>query len=610
MRAMAADAAARAVGHGFSGAAGAAGAVGRRRRVPRPVAWLLALPLLLAVLVVGGAGPAAAHASLDSSDPAAGSTVPAAPAAVTLRFSEGVETGLGGVKVLDPGGKRVDSGNPEHGIGGASTVRVKLLAGLAPGTYTVAWRVVSDDSHPIGGAFTFNIVRASASSAKLGSQGGDQAVKITDGVARGVAFGSFALLAGSVLFLVALRPAAVARLRVWLLLFASWAGLLVSTVAALMLYGPKASALGFSSAFDLDVLRATLETKLGRWLSVRVLVLGAAGALLGYLVAALPTATRRARIVMGTAWTVLCTALATTWSASDHASVGIQAPLAMSMDVVHLLAMGTWLGGLAVLLILLTGPEKDEDGEELPGAPDVHTVAWFSKAAMVCVCLLVVTGVYAGWRQIGSFDALFGTTFGLLLILKANFVVLMVAAAWVARRWLQARLRASAGARAVQPMARKRTLQKAVGAEALLAVAVLAVTSVLVSTEPGRTSWEREQASKPATVRVSTPFDAGGQAGQGIVDVVLDPARTGTNTLDVFVVDAQRNPFDPPEVTATAALPDKQIDGIAVELQRVAPGQWRAQGLSLPMAGTWQVSVAVRTSDIDRATVTIPMKVR
>lgn len=582
----------------------------RTRGLARPVAWLLALPVLLGFLVIGAAGPASAHASLASTNPAAGSTVPAAPASVTLRFTEGVDTGLGSVKVLDPAGKRVDTGNPDHGPGGPTTVRVMLQAGLGPGTYTVAWRVVSEDSHPIGGAFTFNIVRASASAANLGSPGADPAVKWVDGIARGVAFGSFALLAGSVLFLVVLRPAAVGRFRVWTLLFASWAGLLVSTIAALMLYGPRASALPFSSAFDLDVLRATLEAKLGRALSVRVLVLGAAGALLGYLVAVLPTATRRTRTVLAAVWGALCAGMAATWSLSDHASVGIQAPLAATMDVLHLLAMGTWLGGLAVLLVLLFGPEKDADGEELPGALDVGVVAWFSKAAMVCVSVLVVTGVYASWRQVGSFDALFSTTFGLLLILKANFVALMVAAAWVARRWLQARMRASAGVRAGDPMAHKRTLQRAVGAEALLAVAVLAVTTVLVNTEPGRSAYEREEAARPRVASAASPFDAGGTAGKGIVEVALDPARTGINTLDVFVRDPLRNPIDPPEVTASIALPSKQIEGIEVVLQHVAPGQWRAQDVSLPMAGTWELSVAVRTSDIDRATVVVPVRVR
>jgi copper transport protein len=583
----------------------------RRRRVPRAIAWALALPVLLAALLVGGAGSASAHASLESTTPEAGRTVPVAPNAVTLRFSEGVDTGLGGVKVLDPDGKRVDTGDPEHGIGGASTVRVKLSPGLAPGTYTVAWRVVSEDSHPISGAFTFNIVKASAGAAKIGSQDADSTVTLVDGFARGVAFGSFALLCGSVLFLVALRPAAVGRFRVWVLLFASWAGLLLSTVAALMLYGPRASALSFSSVFDLDVLRATLETRLGRALSVRILILGAAGALLGYLVAVLPTAGKRMRQVLGAAWLALSGGMAATWSVSDHASVGMQVPLAVSADIVHLVAMGAWLGGLAALLVLLFGPDKDDDGEELPGALDVPTVAWFSKAAMVCVSLLVLTGVYAAWRQIGSFDALFSTTFGLLLILKANFVALMLAAAWVARRWLQARFRASAGARAGDPMAHRRTLWRAVGTEAVLAVAVLAVTTVLVNTEPGRTAYERDQAAKPRVSNASTPFDAGGgAAGKGIVDVALDPARTGVNTLDVFVRDPLRNPVDPPEVTVSVALPDKQIDGIAVALEHVAPGQWRAQGVSLPMAGTWQVTVAVRTTEIDRATVTVPLKVR
>jgi copper transport protein len=591
-----------------AGTGGRAGA-GHRRRLP----WFLLLPALLAALLFGGAGTASAHATLDSTDPASGTTLPSGPPSVTLRFSEAVSTELGGVKVLDPAGKRVDTGNPEHGIGGRSTVRVKLLSGLAPGTYTVAWRIVSDDSHPVSGAFTFNVVRASAGANVSGlGQDGDGAVDFADGIARWAAFMSFAVLSGAVLFLVALRPAAVGRFRVWVLLFASWAGLLVSTVAALMLYGPKASGLPFSSAFDLDVLRVTLDSKLGRALSVRILILGAAGALLGYLVAVLADAGRRTRAMLGAAWVLLSAGMAATWSAADHASVGRQAPLAMTADVLHLLAMGCWLGGLAVMLILLSGPDRDDEGEELPGALDVPAVGTFSKAAMASVSVLAATGIYAAWRQIGSFDALFSTTFGLLLILKVNFVLLMIAAAWTARRWLQARLRSRAGAgeRAGDPLPRRRTLQRAVAVEAALAIVVVAVTAVLVNTEPGRSAWEREQLSKPRTVSVTSPFDAGGTAGRGLVEAVVDPARTGADTVDVFVRDPAGAPVDAPEVTATIALPDKQIDGITLPLRRVGPGQWRAENVSLPMAGTWQLAVAVRTSEIDRATVTMPVKVR
>src|SRR3954454_15364055 len=96
----------------------------------RVVAWLLALPLLLAALVLGGAGAVSAHAVLESSNPANGATLTSAPAQVALRFSEGVEIGLGGVKVFDPGGKRVDTNQSKHGPVGDTSVVTPLRGGL------------------------------------------------------------------------------------------------------------------------------------------------------------------------------------------------------------------------------------------------------------------------------------------------------------------------------------------------------------------------------------------------------------------------------------------------------------------------------------------------
>jgi copper transport protein len=563
------------------------------------VAWLLALPLLLAALVLGGAGAASAHAVLEASNPANGATLTSAPTQVALRFSEGVEIGLGGVKVFDPSGKRVDTNQSKHGPVGDTSVVTPLRGGLATGTYTVAWRAVSADSHPISGAFTFNIGQASGG-VKLSelTDDGSTATDILERAATGVAYLSFAVLGGAVLFLLIARPAAVGRFRVWLLLSCSWGGLLLASLAVLMLHGPNGSGLGLSSAFDADVLRATLDTRLGKALAARVLLLGAVGALLGWLITTLADASVRARRVSTAVWVVLCAAIAFTWPVADHASVGRQVPLAMTADTLHLLAMSGWLGGLAIVVTLLVRP-----GTPAPQAGlDVPSVAVFSRTAFASVVVLVATGVYAGWRQVGSFAALFDTTFGLLLVFKVDLVLLMLAGAWVSRRWLQRHLGKSA-----KPT--WAVLRKAVAIEAALAIVVLGVTTVLTDTEPGRTAHERAQVEKAGPVSRTVPFDAGGAAGKGKLDITVDPARVGSNELHMYFSTPIGEVREVEEVTATAALPGKGIDGADVQIRRAAPGHWFGE-LSLPMAGRWELAFSIRTSDVDRITVTVPVEVK
>lgn len=98
------------------------------------------------------AAPALAHDELSSSNPPAGGTVETMPATVELIFSE-VPSGLGAeVQILDDAGTNWAEGEPQ--IMNASAQQA-VRAGAPAGEYTVNWRVVSSDSHPIEGTFAF-----------------------------------------------------------------------------------------------------------------------------------------------------------------------------------------------------------------------------------------------------------------------------------------------------------------------------------------------------------------------------------------------------------------------------------------------------------------------
>ena len=109
----------------------------------------------LAFLVFGT--PAAhAHAFLDHASPAVGSSVPASPPNVTLRFTQDLEPAFSSVEVTNEAGQRVDLGNSQIPQGSPAELQIGLKP-LPPGTYVVSWRVVSVDTHPTEGTFTFDI---------------------------------------------------------------------------------------------------------------------------------------------------------------------------------------------------------------------------------------------------------------------------------------------------------------------------------------------------------------------------------------------------------------------------------------------------------------------
>lgn len=111
--------------------------------------------LLLAFAAAGIAPPAAqAHNVLLSSDPKDGATLPAAPARVTLVFDQAVRQGYAQVGVTGPDGSSWADGSAEVAAERVS-VRVKPLP--SGGAYTVGYRILSADGHPVTGKITFTL---------------------------------------------------------------------------------------------------------------------------------------------------------------------------------------------------------------------------------------------------------------------------------------------------------------------------------------------------------------------------------------------------------------------------------------------------------------------
>ncbi|MFM9274908.1 copper resistance protein CopC [Pseudarthrobacter sp. NKDBFgelt] len=126
----------------------------------RPIRQILTLGLVLLVFaagVLGLAGPAAAHDAAESSTPAAGASLPAPPEQVSVTFNNN-PLGIGAAfSVKDTAGTEWAEGPVDIVDNVASQ---KLRAGGPAGEYTVAWRVVSSDSHPIEGTFAFTAASA------------------------------------------------------------------------------------------------------------------------------------------------------------------------------------------------------------------------------------------------------------------------------------------------------------------------------------------------------------------------------------------------------------------------------------------------------------------
>ncbi|MEP6561705.1 MAG: copper resistance CopC family protein [Nakamurella sp.] len=130
------------------------------------------LPRLLVLLVltlaagVGLAGPAAAHNVLISSDPTDGSTLQTAPTSVRLTFDQPVQNFQPVVTIIGPDGQRYESGSPQID----STVVTTNVAALpVAGAYSIAYRIVSADGHPVEGSIAFQLAEGAVSAGAVAS---------------------------------------------------------------------------------------------------------------------------------------------------------------------------------------------------------------------------------------------------------------------------------------------------------------------------------------------------------------------------------------------------------------------------------------------------------
>ncbi len=593
-----------------SGAAG-----GGRGRARRRIGALVLLAAVLVALLLGGAAPALAHSALRDTDPADQSVVDIPPRHITLTFTESVGLLEDSFRVYGPDNRRVPLGEPRHAPGASDTARTALPGGLADGTYTVAWRVVSADSHPVSGAFTFSVGRPSPTPPAVPATADEHPVTASlYDTGRHLAYVAAALLIGTAAFAALCRPPDTAPLRPALL--TGWWTLLTATVVLLVLRAPYEAGTAPGTALDASAAARTLTGRPGLALLARLALL-----LLTVAALLLLRRSRRGRapetdrtppahLAVGAA---LAVALALTWAAAEHASAGLQVPPAMTSSVLHLLAMACWLGGLTALLLTLYRARTP---------PPPATVTRFSRLAFLSVTVLVVTGVYQSWRGLGSWNALTDSSYGRVLTLKLLATALLLSAAALSRHWTTALATAPAEPHpptgttpppAPLPTAavdgHRRALRRSVLAEAAVAVVVLLITTVLTGTLPARAESEAAEAPRPQVAGLpgasafTIPFDVGTPDGRGTVQITMDPGRVGENGVQAVVFGPDGGLTAVPELRLTFTLAAEDIGPLDAQLTDRG-GYWATNDLTLPLAGTWTMRLTVRTSALDQVTET------
>lgn len=536
------------------------------------IAATLGLMTASLVMLLGPATPASAHAVLVSSSPPDGAVVSAAPTEVVLTFSESVRKVPGKMRVIGPDGSRVDRGEPTFD---GAVVTIKVDQSASRGTYLVSYRVISADSHPVAGGYTYSVGAPSA--APTDSEGAsrvDPVVSTAVKVAEYLGYAGLVLLVGPVLVLSLLWPRRLSRRGPGRLVWSGVGLVALATVAALWLQMPYTNGGGLFAVTGTE-LGDVLGSTFGAVHLVRLGILAAAAILLRPLLAGRSGRVDQVLLV------VLGVCGLATWPLGAHPAASPVPAVSVVADMVHVASMAVWLGGLIMLVVFLL---RQADDRELAAILPI-----WSRWAALAVTALLLAGTVQALIEVGTVSALVSTTYGRLVLAKIVLFALVIAVATISRQLVRRRVATDAAA----PTALRRTVLIELGITAV----VLALSATLVQTTPARTA-------------VGT--SSGGGAGYYsatltsnlyALQVEVDPARTGNNTIHLYAYTPDNKPLPVVEWKASVALPDKGVEAVDVPLLPITDNHATGE-LSLPTAGRWQLRITVRISEIDQATVT------
>ncbi|MGI5181075.1 copper resistance CopC/CopD family protein [Dactylosporangium sp. CA-152071] len=589
-------------------------------------AWSIPLATLFGALLILllPASPAGAHAIIERTAPVAGTVVDQLPGEITLTFSEPVRIVADKIRVIAPDGSRADTGKP---AARDTELVIPLKSGGPKGTYLVSYRVISADSHPVSGGYSFSYGQASA--VPGGNDAGadvktDAVVKNAMSVARFIGFAGLILLVGPTLVLFALWPRRLSARdpgRVAL----TGAGLLVFS-AALELYLQIPYTSG-TSLFDVSstAAREVLGTTFGAAHLIRIAVAIAVAVLLRPLIAG------RAGKIDQTLLVILGVVGLATWPISGHPSASPVPTLTVVADAAHLAAMAVWLGGLLMLFAFLL---RRADTRELTAIVPV-----WSGWALLAITVLVLAGTAQALVEIGTLDALTGTTYGRLVMVKVGLLAVILGVAAYSRSITNRRFTPAPTPAATDPSdfddsddsdapddpddsedladlsdseevadapaepADRARLRRAVLIEVLIAVVVLGFTSVLVQTSPARSVAAGDNGAEgPFTTTVTTNLVK--------LEVDVSPGRVGPNTVHLYALKPDGSgPQTVAEWKATAALPAKGIEPIVLPTLPITPDH-ATGSVTLTPAGTWELKFTVRVDELNQTTIAVQVPIR
>jgi len=549
-------------------------------------------------LVCGGAlvvpAQAFAHAALLHTSPAASKEVDTIPAAVRLTYSEPVEPRFAIVAVRDAANEDKVAAAPFRSPTNARELVVPLKD-MHRGWYLVFWRVISQDGHPVRGAFTFAVGPNPGPAPQF------QIPSLTESAAkpslvalRWLAFLSTMVAVGLLAFrVVTVRPLAV-RLRVvsahdqTVALAAALVIALVATPAYLLAATAQFARQNWWEVGKLfPLVRAS---SFGRsFLDLELLLL------LFALCAAAVVVAERLEVRQRTVAELLAVAGAAVTGAallfvptlSGHAAQTSPRWASLSLDWLHLVTGSVWIGGLVGLLVLWSSTERTRRTAVMGGI-----VPRFSRIAFGAVLLLTVSGTIAAVMRLPTLATLWTTHYGQAILAKVVLLLCALLLAGVNLARTKPRLEIAAR-RADETLGASTALllRRLVRGEVVLVAGAILAASILTSLPPP----SKALASLSGVAAHVGPGAVSRTVRHGpyTLQVGLVPNRAAVPNRFELRVAKDGKPVRGATVTTDFAMLDMDMPSLAYRFRETAPGVYSTSQSALVMVGHWAVRFTV-----------------
>jgi copper transport protein len=545
--------------------------------------------LIAVVSVVALAAPAAAsaHAYLTKTFPSPSTILDTPPPLVALTFDEAVEPRFAIISVTDKDAHSVTTDSPQRSPTNPDTLVVHLKPHLPEGWYLVYWRVISVDGHPVQSAFTFAV----------GPNPGPQPQFVIPHVA-GTATSTPLVVLKWAMFLTVMTSIGLLAMRLAIarplvrrvegatLRPVTIAYAVASTAALIFIpaFVEESTAIdSLHGFFDVNALvplwRTTAYGRAFVDLELCFALLVVAGWIAIWVDR--PDRERRAiaEILAGVGVIAAAAAVVLIPGAAGHAAQTSPRGLAVALDWLHVASASIWVGGLAGLVLLWATlvPARRVAGLGV-------VVPRFSNVAFVSVMVLLGSGIWASVLKLPILSALWTTSYGQTIIVKACLLgtAMMVAAV----NLTVTRPRLAAGRAEAASL-----LGVLTSAEVLILVGAIAAAAVLTSLAPPSKYLGQEGGAlaKVGPGKVAAVVEKDGYT----LKVIVDPNKAAAPNKFALQITKNGRPVTGADVTATFAMLDMEMGSQEYQLTETAPGTYSKLALALVMVGHWGLSFNV-----------------